>query len=221
MVLAGAGTGKTTVVVERVAHLLASDPELQPENVLVLSYNVRAAAELGSRLEARLGLETASRLAVHNFHAFGHRILGEHRLEAGMGEGTDVLDPIGQRLLLRELRPAFSGFVYHSVALNSPWTWNRFADLISRAKDELVTPDEYLAFAHAKREAFDFRFGIEAYDEALDDIRRRSTEGAARGIRDTRRALRAGADEAGRVAFREARREVSGDGYPTAWASLT
>ena len=65
MVVAGAGTGKTTVVVERVAHLLATDPELQPENVLVLTYNVRAAAELSSRFEARLGLETASRLAVH------------------------------------------------------------------------------------------------------------------------------------------------------------
>ena len=39
MVLAGAGTGKTTVVVERVRHLLATDASLEPENVLVLTYN--------------------------------------------------------------------------------------------------------------------------------------------------------------------------------------
>jgi DNA helicase-2/ATP-dependent DNA helicase PcrA len=221
MVLAGAGTGKTTVIVERVAHLLAADPELDPEQVLVLSYNVRAAAELASRLEARLGLESATRLAIHNFHAFGHRILTEHPSEAGLGDATDVLDPVGQRLLLRELRSAFAGFVYHSVALDWPWTWNRFADLIARAKDELVTPEEYLAFARAKREAFDFRFGMEAYDEALDDIRRRAAQGDARGVRDTRRALSSGADEAGRIAFREARREASGGGYPTAWGSLT
>ena len=54
MVLAGAGTGKTTVVVERVRHLLATQPDLEPENILVLTYNVRAAAELLERLEAVL-----------------------------------------------------------------------------------------------------------------------------------------------------------------------
>src|SRR3954466_4060743 len=68
MVLAGAGTGKTTVVVERVRHLLASDPTLEPENVIVLTYNVKAVGELMDRLEQALGLETASRLWVHNFH---------------------------------------------------------------------------------------------------------------------------------------------------------
>jgi len=56
MVLAGAGTGKTTVVVERVRHLLATDPELEPENILVLTYNVRAAGELLDRFEETLGL---------------------------------------------------------------------------------------------------------------------------------------------------------------------
>src|SRR3954453_15356169 len=70
MVLAGAGTGKTTVVVERVRQLLGSDASLQPENVLVLTYNVKVAAELVDRLEEALGLETASRLWVHNFHSF-------------------------------------------------------------------------------------------------------------------------------------------------------
>src|ERR1035437_2048380 len=71
MVLAGAGTGKTTVVVERVRHLLERDPSLEPENVLVLTYNVRAAGELTHRLERALGLEQSSRLWVHNFHSFG------------------------------------------------------------------------------------------------------------------------------------------------------
>src|SRR3954447_5848869 len=69
MVLAGAGTGKTTVVVERVRHLLATDPTLRPENILVLTYNVRAAAELTTRLEHALGIEAAGRLWVHNFHS--------------------------------------------------------------------------------------------------------------------------------------------------------
>src|SRR5918992_3258976 len=99
MVLAGAGTGKTTVVVERVRHLLATQPMLEPENVLVVTYNVRAAAELMERLEQALGLEVASRLWVHNFHSFGNRVLSDHRGELGLAEHADVLDPVGQRLL--------------------------------------------------------------------------------------------------------------------------
>jgi DNA helicase-2/ATP-dependent DNA helicase PcrA len=221
MVLAGAGTGKTTVVVERVRHLLTSDGGLLPENVLVLTYNVRAAEELRARLEESLGIEVADRLWVHTFHSLGHRILTEHRTEAGLGDATDVLDPVGQRLLLRELRPRFAGFVYYSVALDSPWTYDRFADLIARAKDEQVTPEEYAAFARARREAFDFTHGSDAYDSALESIRSRTAGRQMQGVRDTRAALRSGPDEAGRIAMREARREVTGGGYATAWTELT
>ena len=66
MVLAGAGTGKTTVVVERVRHLLDRDRTLTPENILVLTYNVRAAGELMERFERALGVERASRLWVQH-----------------------------------------------------------------------------------------------------------------------------------------------------------
>jgi DNA helicase II / ATP-dependent DNA helicase PcrA len=112
MVLAGAGTGKTTVVVERVRWLLDRDPTLKPENILVLTYNVRAAAELTRRLEQALGLERASRLWVHNFHSFGYRLLTAHRAELGLADAGNLLDPIGQRLLLRDLRPRMSHFLY-------------------------------------------------------------------------------------------------------------
>jgi DNA helicase-2/ATP-dependent DNA helicase PcrA len=88
MVLAGAGTGKTTVVVERVRYLLASDPTLEPESILVLTYNVKAAAELMDRFEQTLGLETASRLWVHNFHSFGNRVLSDNRADLGLSGVT-------------------------------------------------------------------------------------------------------------------------------------
>lgn len=106
MVVGGAGTGKTTVIVERVAHLLATDPTLAPENILVLTYNVKVAAELVERFEQRLGIDAASRLWVHNFHSFGHRIARENGAESGLSRNVDVLDPVGQRLLLREINSA-------------------------------------------------------------------------------------------------------------------
>jgi DNA helicase-2/ATP-dependent DNA helicase PcrA len=135
VVIAGAGTGKTRVIVERVAHLLRPkgaadgvpiepapdhDPfhgPLPPEQVLVLTYNVRAAKELKERLEAALGPAAASRLPVSNFHSFCHRILADNAAEAGLNANPDVLDGIGQVLLLRDIRPDLP-LVYHAGGSN-------------------------------------------------------------------------------------------------------
>ncbi len=212
MVLAGAGTGKTTVVVERVRHLLATQPELAPENILVLTYNVRAAAELIERLEQGLGLETASRLWVHNFHSFGNRILLEHKADLGLADSSEVLDNVGQRLLLRELRPRFAQFLYHPMArdLNGA---GRFADVISRAKDELVTPDEYMVYAQRKRAEFDASHGEGEFDKAVVDLRKRESNGSLWQVKVVQRDLiKEGVDKALKTAYREARREASGTG---------
>ena len=61
VVIAGAGTGKTRVIVERVRHLLDTRDGLLPENLLVLTYNVKAARELQERLDKTVG--TATRAA--------------------------------------------------------------------------------------------------------------------------------------------------------------
>src|SRR5688572_24889714 len=199
MVLAGAGTGKTTVVVERVRRLLATQPDLQPESILVLTYNVRAAAELMERFEQTLGLETASRLWVHNFHSFGNRVLADHRADAGLAEGADVLDPVGQRLLLRELRPQLAHFVYHGMARDVNAA-GRFADVISRAKDELVTPDEYVAFAHARRQAFEIENGVGEFEKTIERLRQKEALGNLWQVQLVRRELAKGPDAARKVA---------------------
>jgi superfamily I DNA/RNA helicase/RecB family exonuclease len=220
MVLAGAGTGKTTVVVERVRHLLAADPTLEPENVLVLTYNVKAAAELMDRLEQALGLEVASRLWVHNFHSFGHRVLSDHRADLGLTENADVLDQVGQRLLLRELRPAFMEFLYHPMA-RDPNSAGRFADVISRAKDELVTPAEFAAFAQGKREAFDMTHDG-GFDKIVAELRERDALGRLWQVQVVRRELaKNGREAADKIASREARRDVSGTGEAIWWTAMT
>jgi DNA helicase-2/ATP-dependent DNA helicase PcrA len=223
MVLAGAGTGKTTVVVERVRQLLTSDVDLQPENVLVLTYNVKAAAELMDRLESLLGLELASRLWVHNFHSFGQRVLSDHRGELGLPESADVLDGVGQRLLLRELRHEFGHFVYHNIA-RDPNAAGRFADVIGRAKDELVTPHEFSAFAQARREAFELTHGVGVFEELVEQLRRRVAEDTMWQVRMVRRELVGKGREAGhKRASTEARRDTAtdADGKPLWWTALT
>jgi superfamily I DNA/RNA helicase/RecB family exonuclease len=219
-VLAGAGTGKTTVVVERVRHLLQRDATLRPENILVLTYNVKAAAELTQRVEQLLGLEVASRLWIHNFHSFGHRLLSDHRADLDLADRSDVLDQVGQRLLLRELRPKLAHFVYHRVGFR-PAALNRFADVISRAKDELVTPEEYTAYANAQHEAFTFKHGAGVFEQVVEDLRRRDAEAKLWQVNVVRRELTNGYDQAEKIAGREARRDAVGGGYPTWWTQLT
>lgn len=222
MVLAGAGTGKTTVVIERVRHLLARDPALAPENILVLTYNVRAAAELVKRLEEVLGVEIASRVWVHNFHSFGYRLLREHRAEAGLARDADLLDDVGQRLLLRDLMPQMRHFLYYDLTWSPMETFRGFTEMISRAKDELVTPDEYADYTLAQRSAFEGNHGSGAYQETIDDLRSRRTGDEVRRIREVRAALLNEGDARGNaVAEREARRTADGAGRATPWARLS
>jgi DNA helicase-2/ATP-dependent DNA helicase PcrA len=219
MVLAGAGTGKTTVVVERVRYLLEQDPDLAPENILVLTYNVRAAAELSHRFEGAVGLEKAARLWVHNFHSFGNRLLAAHSAELGLADGGGVLDPIGQQLLLLELRPQMSGFLYHDLSLNPGPVLRGFASMIGRAKDELVTTAEYTAFVDGRRRAFDAEFGD--WPSAVEAIRRRRTDNELGPIKQVRAEVRHSIEAGDKRADREARRQASGTGRAVGAGRLT
>ncbi len=103
--IAGAGTGKTRVIVERVKWLLDTKPDLVPEQTLVLTYNVKAARELQTRIEGAVGPAVRARITVGNFHSFCHRILTESAAEADLPPNPDVLDGIGQLASNDGLRP--------------------------------------------------------------------------------------------------------------------
>ena len=240
MVLAGAGTGKTTVIVERVAWLLGRhapavvhegdadgrtepaptapdrDP-LEPENILVLTYNVRAAAELVERFERRLGPDVAGRLWVQNFHSLGLRILRDNAAAANLPDQVEVLDSVGQRLFLNELR-ADLDLVYHQF-YDLRGQLGHLADLVNRARDELVTPAEYRAHAESRRAAFEARHGPGSYLATIAELREL---GDLKPIREVRRALvRNGEADAGRAADREARRAAGGNGRALAARQLS
>ena len=154
VVIAGAGTGKTRVIVERVRHLLATRAAdgLMPEHILVLTYNVKAAAELRDRLEDTVGIAATSRMAVSNFHSFCQRILTENAADAGLPPRPAVIDGIGQVLLLKDIRPQLA-LVYHGTE----WWLGSFVQFINRCKDELVTPFDFEAFVAEERRTARYR----------------------------------------------------------------
>jgi superfamily I DNA/RNA helicase/RecB family exonuclease len=215
VVVAGAGTGKTRVIVERVRWLLDGGlGPLEPEQVLVLTYNVKAARELGDRIEAAIGPAQRARLPVSNFHSFCHRILTESGAEAGLPARPDVLDGVGQTLLLRDIRPDL-GLLYHGTA----WWLGEIVNFINRAKDELVTPDDFGRFVATEREVFETRYGD--YEAAVERLQAQGNLAPVRAIRSGYARLRRDERAAAatleptwveKEADKQARRTVAGDG---------
>jgi DNA helicase-2/ATP-dependent DNA helicase PcrA len=107
MIIAGAGTGKTKVLVERYAYLVLNK-NISTENILMLAYNERAAREMEERLDELLPYGYTDRW-VHTFHAFCTRLLRAHTAKVQLTSDFTILDSVGQWLKLREIvRPMSS-----------------------------------------------------------------------------------------------------------------
>ncbi|MEZ4751365.1 MAG: UvrD-helicase domain-containing protein, partial [Bdellovibrionota bacterium] len=101
LILAGAGSGKTTVLVARAGRLLA-EGICAPEKLCVLTFTNKAARELKARVSARLGGQGANIFA-GTFHSFGLQILREFHDEAGLPKFFGILDTRDTSQMLKEL----------------------------------------------------------------------------------------------------------------------
>src|SRR5713226_2225025 len=82
LIIAGAGTGKTTVVTRRIAWLIARK-KARPEEILALTFTDKAAAEMEERVDQLVPYGYAD-VEIATFHAFGDRLLREYSLELGL-----------------------------------------------------------------------------------------------------------------------------------------
>lgn len=150
LIVAGAGTGKTTVITKRIAYLI--EQGIKTDEILALAFGDKAAAEMGERVDQILPYGYYN-LQVSTFHSFGEQILREHGLELGLPD-FKVLDEVGQWLLVRQNLEKFNLDYYRP--LGNP---TRFVKALvthfARAKDELITPEEYLGHAEGLRLAKD------------------------------------------------------------------
>lgn len=101
LVLAGAGSGKTRVLVHRVAWLVRVEG-LAPQQILAVTFTNKAAAEMRHRIESLL--QTPSQhLWVGTFHGLAHRLLRIHWREAGLNQGFQIMDSEDQQRLIRKM----------------------------------------------------------------------------------------------------------------------
>ncbi|WP_097459217.1 DNA helicase II [Mangrovitalea sediminis] len=103
LVLAGAGSGKTRVLVHRIAWLMQVE-QIPPTSIMAVTFTNKAAREMRGRIEQMLGMSTRG-MWFGTFHGLAHRLLRAHWQDAGLPENFQVLDSDDQlRLIKRVLR---------------------------------------------------------------------------------------------------------------------
>ena len=101
LVLAGAGSGKTRVLVHRIAWLLQAE-QASPFAVLAVTFTNKAAREMRGRIETLLG-QSFTGMWVGTFHGLAHRLLRSHWAEAGLPQDFQILDAEDQFRLIKRI----------------------------------------------------------------------------------------------------------------------
>jgi superfamily I DNA/RNA helicase len=155
LILAGAGSGKTTVLVSRTGRLI-SERIVAPENVTILTFTNKAARELKHRVEKKIG-EASAGIWAGTFHGFGLQLLKIFPEKAGLDPHFGILDSSDSSSLVRELlKETRSG----AKAAFDP---DRLLQIINAKRSKQVyTPegDEYEDMADVLREKYEKRLKL-------------------------------------------------------------
>jgi DNA helicase II / ATP-dependent DNA helicase PcrA len=133
LVLAGAGSGKTRVLVHRIAWVIRVNG-VAAQHVLAVTFTNKAAAEMRERIEALLGFPTRN-LWIGTFHGLAHRLLRIHAADAGLAEGFQIMDSDDQVRLIRRMLRALE--IDENV-----WVPKEVAWFINAQKDEGLRPKD-------------------------------------------------------------------------------
>ncbi len=147
LIVAGAGTGKTTVITERIKYLIA-EKKVKPSEILALTFTEKAAQEMLTRLDVvmPLGYEEPWLMT---FHSFGDQILREEGLEIGLSTDYKILDQANQWILLR--KHLFDLGLNYYLPLGNPTKFiGALVKFFSRLQDEDITSEEFMSWMRKK-----------------------------------------------------------------------
>lgn len=139
LVIAGAGTGKTRVITERIRHLLETDDSLLGKNILGLTFTKKAAGEMKARVIKAVG-ERGKDVVLSTFHSFCETLLKE------IDPTRVALEQVDHWILLRRNLARLKLDRYRRLAEPGQFL-SDFIQFFSRCQDELVSSDDYQAFA--------------------------------------------------------------------------
>ncbi|MCX7661434.1 MAG: UvrD-helicase domain-containing protein, partial [Candidatus Omnitrophica bacterium] len=145
LIIAGAGTGKTTVITRKIAWLIANN-FAKPSEILALTFTDKAAQEMQERVDILVPYGFTD-VWISTFHAFGDRILRENALEVGLPLDFRVITQAECAVLMREHIFEFDLDYFRPLSEPSRFI-HAFVSFFSRARDEDVSPEEYYAYAN-------------------------------------------------------------------------
>jgi DNA helicase-2/ATP-dependent DNA helicase PcrA len=144
LIVAGAGTGKTTVITQRLAWLIM-EKKVGTDNILALTFTDKAAGEMEERVDVLLPYGYVD-LWISTFHAFCERVLKDNALAIGLAPDFKLLNQTAQVMLVQQHLDSFELDYYRPLGNPTKFV-QALVKHFSRAKDEDVLPSDYLAYA--------------------------------------------------------------------------
>ncbi|MFC4768654.1 DNA helicase PcrA [Effusibacillus consociatus] len=138
LILAGAGSGKTSVMTRRIAYLMGHH-KVQPWNILAITFTNKAAKEMNERVEKLVG-EAASDIWMSTFHSMCVKILRREAEKLGYQNNFSILDPEDQMAAIKQCMLDLNYDMKKFEPFSVQWK-------ISAAKNELLGPDEFKKMA--------------------------------------------------------------------------
>ena len=133
LVLAGAGSGKTRVLVHRIAWLISVEG-LSPQQLFAVTFTNKAASEMRQRIEELLGFPTRH-FWIGTFHGLAHRLLRIHWRETGLSEGFQIMDSEDQLRMIRRM--------LKRLGLDeNEWAPREIQWFVNAQKDEALRPEQ-------------------------------------------------------------------------------
>ena len=157
LVLAGAGSGKTRVLVHRIAWLLSVE-NCSPYSIMAVTFTNKAAAEMRHRIDQLIGTSQGG-MWIGTFHGLAHRLLRAHHLDAGLPQDFQILDSEDQLRLLKRLIKAMNLDEKQWPARQGMW-------YINGKKDEGLRPKHIESYGNPVEQTW-LRI-YQAYQEACD-----------------------------------------------------
>lgn len=168
LVLAGAGSGKTRVLISRIAYLVEAH-EVSPLSILAVTFTNKASREMRNRIEDMLGIPMGG-MWIGTFHSLAHRLLRQHYQEANLPQAFQILDSDDQlRMIKRSLKELALDEAY--------WPPRQIQWFISGHKEEGRRPEQVphsndtqqqtLLAVFAHYEGLCQRFGLVDFSELL------------------------------------------------------
>ncbi len=144
LIVAGAGTGKTTVITEKIRYLIEKKG-VSPDNILALTFTEKSAREMEDRVESLFEFGFGN-FHISTFHAFCQDILEQYGLDIGVPNQFKVLTETDTWMLMQKHLLEFNLDYYRPLG-NPTRHIHELIHHFSKCKDEMISPEAYLDYA--------------------------------------------------------------------------